>query len=118
MMNRPISIYAKDLKLTASLKDYAQKKMDKLLKYGVKIIETKVELRFSESGRKHGKAFYAEVTMQLPKKILRVSEKNADIFAAIDSLEAKLRKQIRKYKTRFTLDREEIRAAKEAVSSE
>ena len=118
MISQPISIYGKDLKLTAGLKDYAQKKMDKLLKYGVNILVTRVELRFSESGRKHGRAFYAEVTMQLPKKILRVSEKNADIFAAIDAVETKLRKQIRKYKTRFTLDRGEIRAAKEMVSSE
>ena len=67
MVSGPISIYAKDLKLTASLKDYAEKKVGKLAKYGVKIMDAKVELRFSESGRKSGKAFYAEVTMRLPK---------------------------------------------------
>jgi len=114
----PISIYAKDLKLTSILKDYAEKKVGKLAKYGVKIVEARVELRFSESGRKSGKAFYAEVNMRLPKKTLRVSEQNADIFAAIDALEAKLRKQIRKYRTKFTIDREEIRARKETVDVE
>jgi putative sigma-54 modulation protein len=95
-----ITIYTKNIKLTPDLKSYAEKKIGHLEKYTDKILEARVELDEDKS-QQSGFKYRAEVTMFLSKDSFRAQEVTTDIFAAIDLVIPKLKKQIETHKTKF-----------------
>ena len=95
-----IDIKTKHLELTEEIADYVDKKIGHLSHFDDKIMETRVKLT---SGKEHTSdtKFRAEVTMHLPKIIIRAEAKAQEIYAAIDIVSEKLERQIEKYKDKM-----------------
>ena len=85
------------LKVTKSIKDYIEEKLDRLNKYyeNAKDIECKVLIRSKNNLQS------IEVTIPLNKFILRAEVSDKDLYASIDLVVDKLEGQIRKNKTRL-----------------
>lgn len=100
-----VNIKSTNLDITQSLKAYINKKIKVLEKLVARFdLEGGVEMwlevaRVTKHHRK-GDVFRAEADLRLPGKILRASEENIDIRAAIDIVQNKLRGEIMKYKTK------------------
>jgi putative sigma-54 modulation protein len=95
-----ISIYGKNIDLNDKIKEYAEEKIGKLEKYNDRILEARVELDEDKS-QQSGMKYRAEVTMLLPKDSFRAQETTTDLFAAIDLVVPKLKKQMEAYKTKY-----------------
>ncbi|MBI1984647.1 MAG: ribosome-associated translation inhibitor RaiA [Candidatus Wildermuthbacteria bacterium] len=98
-----INIKGTGLDLTPPLKEYIAKRLEPLSKF-VKRYEEKGEIQmFVEVARttKHhhkGNVFYAEVTLELPKKVLRAEAIDSDVRSAIDRTKDILRREMESYK--------------------
>ena len=101
-----IIIKTTQIELTPALKEYTEGKIGSLGKFLKKFdikkeVEIFVEIGKTTKHHKSGEIFYAEATMELPKKVLRVENSNADLRAAIDSIKDVLKQSIQKYKETF-----------------
>ncbi len=100
-----INIKATGLELTPPLKEYIEEKIGGLGKYTSKLesekaLEIEVFVEVGRSTRHHhkGLVYYAEANFELPGGMLRASNEETDIRAAVDGLKDKLREEIIKYK--------------------
>lgn len=86
-----------NFELTETLKNYAAEKIGNLEKYWDGILEARIEL---ETSHHHQKGFFrCEVNLDVPQKyVLRAESTSADMYAAIDEVERKLREEIEKTK--------------------
>jgi len=100
-----INIKATKLELTPAIRDYFQKKMDSLEKYlgDVKVINCDVEIEKTLGGQHKGYIFRAEVNLDLPRRLLRVSKTEKDLYKAIDKVKDHLEAMIKKYKETINL---------------
>lgn len=96
-----ITVRAHHLAVTKALKEYAQKKMTKLLKYSDKIKEIVVELNVNDTADEK-KRQVAQVTVKVPNNIVRAEEASKDMYASLDVVCDKLEKQLKKYKDKIT----------------
>ncbi len=94
-----LQLYTRNLELTPRLQEYVEKKVSKLTRYLPYITEVRVDLAV-ESTRASNQRQVAQLTIRTPRVILRSEERAADMFAAIDAALDKMRRQIRRYKTR------------------
>lgn len=92
-----ISIKGTNTELTPSLKEYVYEKIGNLDRYVKRVVEAKVELEVNKKHRS-GDIYRAEVTIFVPRDVLRAEENASDMYAAIDLVVPKLKKQIDKYK--------------------
>lgn len=98
-----IDIKGTELDLTPSLKEHIERKLSPLSKF-LKRYEEKAEIRMfveiARTTRHHNKGdvFYAEATLELPKKILRAEATHNDARGAIDLLKDVLKREMEKYK--------------------
>ncbi len=84
------------LVVTKSIKNYVEEKLDRLNKYYEnKNIECKVVVKTKNEDQ------IIEVTVPFNKFILRAEERDKDLYAAIDLVVDKLEAQIRKNKTKI-----------------
>ena len=98
-----ISILAKDIDLTPSIKKYVEMKMGVLGKTIGKYekegaLTLFVEIARSTKHHKHGDVFYAEAMLGLPGKTLRAEHFHSDIRVAINGVKGILKEKISKYK--------------------
>jgi putative sigma-54 modulation protein len=106
-----ITIKATALDLTPALKAYTERKLGtagKLLRFFEKDAEAELRVEIARITRhhRHGPVFMAEANLRLPGKMLRASENDVDVRAAIDKVENKLKLEIEKYKAKkFELPR-------------
>ena len=101
-----IIIKTTQIELTPALKEYTEKKIGSLGKFLKKFdikkeVEIFVEIGKTTKHHKSGEIFYAEATMELPKKVLRVENSSVDLRAAIDTIKDVLKQSIQKYKETF-----------------
>lgn len=93
-----IIITGKDFKLTQPLKDYVSRKMEKITKLSsLQIRDIKIELDFDKN-QKSGLIYRAEMSVQLPGRILKAGEKAYNMREAVDLCIPKLVEQVTKYK--------------------
>ena len=92
-----IIIRGDKLKVTDSMKEYIEEKIEKLSKY----LQNSDEVRANVVVKLRGHNQVVEVTVPLKSLILRVEEEQADIYAAVDVCLDKLERQIRKNKTKL-----------------
>ncbi len=85
----------KNIELTDSLKDMAEKKLSKLEKFFSEEIEARVVFSVIKESQT------VEVTVFLPDTIIRAEETTDDMYTSIDRAVDALERQIRKYKTRL-----------------
>lgn len=92
-----ISIHGDHVKITESIKEYVETKINKLSKYfdanSVPDVIVKVRVR--------GVKQIIEVTVPTKLFTLRAEEEHEDLYAAIDLVQKKLEGQIRKNKTKL-----------------
>jgi putative sigma-54 modulation protein len=91
------NIRGENIEVTPAIREYIEKKVGKLERYfdTTPTADVNVKLQVLGSGESS-----IEVTIPMPKLLLRGEEINADMYAAIDIVVEKLERQIRKYKTK------------------
>ncbi len=91
--------------LNDKIKEYVDQKIGELEKYVPKDrrdgVISKVTLTLDESGREDNQCV-CEATIQLPGAMMEAREATLNMFAAVDIVEAKLKAQIMKYKTKHS----------------
>jgi len=96
-----IEITGRHLEIDSKTNDYTRKKVSKLVDY----IPRKARevafaaVRIEQINQKDNNKYECEVVLTLPDKKLVAKDSAPNILAAVDIVEAKLRGQIRKYKT-------------------
>lgn len=91
-----INIRGENLEVTGALREYVEKKLNKLERYLdiPPASDAHVTLRVQKDKQN------VEVTIPLRGAVLRAEEKNSDMYASIDLVVDKLEGQIRKHKTK------------------
>ena len=95
-----LRITARHTPLTDEIRNYAEKRLAKLDRRFRESLPVNVLIR-KENTRREEDRFIAEVTVRLRKGIIRGEERGPTPYAAIDSVENKIDRRIRRYKTRF-----------------
>jgi putative sigma-54 modulation protein len=93
-----IQIKSRNGKVSERQRTYIEEKLHKLERYLDGIGDVVVDLAKAQQ-RGAGEVHIAQVTLQAPQgTILRAEERDADLFAAIDSLHDSLQRQITRFK--------------------
>jgi len=90
-----VTVRGKNLDITPALKEYVEKRVNKITKYFETLGEIMVVLKV-EKGR-----HIVELTVPVNGIILRGEESTGDMYASIDQVVDKIEKQIEKYKTKL-----------------
>lgn len=90
-----LKLVGKNIELTESLKQQAEKKFSKLDKYFNEDVEARIVFSTQKKTQK------VEVTVYLPGTILRAEESTNDMYTSIDKAVDAIARQVRKYKTRL-----------------
>ena len=107
-----LQIYSRNLELTDRLRDHVEDKTSKLQRYLPNLDSIRVDLSESNA-RDSSRRMVAQITIYVPKAILRAEERAADIFAAVDLVMDKMSRRVERYKGR----RRTMRRAPEPVAS-
>src|SRR5690606_13640839 len=92
-----IVVKGKNIKVTPALRDYAEKKVNKILGFFDEVAGGRTEVMLRTEREHH----IVEVTVTVNGLILRGEEATNDMYASIDGVVDKIERQIRKYKTRI-----------------
>jgi putative sigma-54 modulation protein len=99
-----LQIYTRNLELTDRLRDYVDSKVSKLQRYLPNLDSIRVDLSESNN-RDSTRRMVAQITIYVPKAILRAEERAGDIFAAVDAVMDKMSRRVERYKGRQQLKR-------------
>lgn len=91
------NIRGENIEVTEPIRDYVEKKIDKLERYFNETPDANVHVNLKVYSDKSAKV---EVTIPLPNLVLRAEETNGDLYASVDLIADKLERQIRKHKTK------------------
>jgi putative sigma-54 modulation protein len=94
-----LQIYTRNLELTDRLRSYVESKVSKLQRYLPNLDSIRVDLTESNA-RDTSRRMVAQITIYVPKAILRAEERAGDIFAAVDSVMDKMSRRVERYKGR------------------
>jgi putative sigma-54 modulation protein len=97
-MEKKVDIYTKEMDLTGEIREYVDKKAERLYRFLEKIDETRVDLSHVKSARESNNRFVAQVTLRGRGFILRAEERSEEIKTAIDLVMDKIERQIERYK--------------------
>jgi putative sigma-54 modulation protein len=97
-MSSKTDIYIKDMDLTEDLRDYIEKKADKLDKFLNLIDEKRIDLSYVKTAREPENKFVAQITLRGRGFILRAEERAPEIKIAVDNVLDKIERQIERYK--------------------
>ncbi len=99
-----LQIYTRNLELTDRLRDYVDGKVTKLQRYLPNLDSIRVDLSESNN-RDSTRRMVAQITIYVPKAILRAEERAGDIYAAIDAVMDKMSRRVERYKGRQQMRR-------------
>lgn len=92
------TIFSHNIEVSPRLRQYVQKKTDRLDRYMPSIIELRVDLT-EQNARNADQRKIAQLTVRDKRgTILRAEENHADIFAAVDNVVDKMYRQIKRYR--------------------
>ncbi len=111
-----LQIYTRNLELTERLRDYVEGKVTKFERFLPSLETIRVDLSESNA-RDSARRMVAQITITVPKAILRAEERAGDIFAAIDAVIDKMYRRIERYKGR-KVKRRPLPAGAEELESE
>jgi putative sigma-54 modulation protein len=97
-----VVIRGKKIRVSREVEAYISKRLGKIDRTLPSIIETKVEIS-SEKAKDPSNRYIVQVTVNSNGTLIRAEERDADIYAAIDSAVDVVRRQTRRYKDRFYL---------------
>lgn len=113
-----ITITGRKITVTPALRDYAEEKIGSVSKaMDIEPLTVEVVLN-AERNPANPTPCVCEVTLQTKGHIIRVEERDADMYAAIDVAAAKVTRQMRKYKTKVLGRREVGRVAGQAAETD
>lgn len=112
-----VQIYNRNLELTDRLNEYVNTKVEKFTRYLADIENVRVELSATHA-RDASRRMVAQVTIRVPRTILRAEERSGDIFTAFDAVMDKMYRRIKRYKGRQLNRRMERVTAKEELFPE
>ncbi|MBL7141632.1 ribosome-associated translation inhibitor RaiA [Patescibacteria group bacterium] len=92
-----IKYFVQNFVLDDKNKKFLEEKIKKLEHFSNKIWEAKVDVSYNPDRIKE-EIFRLEINLKMPNKILRGVVRAANLQTAIDQVEQKLKKQLRKYK--------------------
>ncbi len=92
-----VTIRGRNVEITSRVQEYVEKKVGKLDRYLPTISEAHMDLS-TEKTRSAQDSQVAQLTIRSKGTILRVEERNQDLFTAIDSVLDKMYRQIGRYK--------------------
>lgn len=92
-----LQVTGKNIEMTPELRQYIERKLDKLNRHLPNIIEAKIEIA-EEKTRSPQQRFIAQVTVDSSGTILRGEERGDNLFNAIDRVAAIMDRQIERYK--------------------
>lgn len=116
-MTPKIEIVARNMRLTDNLREYIEKKTDKLERHLQEIEEIRVEVSHVKA-RSATDRQVAQLTVHGRGYILRTEERADDIHAAFDTALDKMQRQIERYKGKRNRGRGDGRSAAEVVEEE
>lgn len=90
------NIRGENIEVTPALREYVEKKVGRLERYFEEDITSDVNVTMKVTRDRHT----VEVTIPMPRLLLRAEETSLDMYASIDLVVEKLERQIRKHKTR------------------
>ena len=108
-----LQIYTRNLELTDRLRQYVEKKVSKLQRYLPNLDSIRVDLSESNA-RDASRRMVAQITIYVPKAILRAEERAGDIFAAVDLVTDKMYRRVERYKGRRRSSRRAAAVVQEA----
>jgi len=117
-MTPKVEIVTRNMRLTDNLKEYIEKKTNKLERYLQEIEEIHVEVSHAKSARSAIDRQVAQLTVHGKGFILRTEERADDIHAAFDTALDKMQRQIERYKGKRNRGRGDGRSAAEVVEAE
>lgn len=97
-MDKKVDIYTKEMDLTGEVREYVEKKAERLYRFLERIDETRVDLSHVKTARESNNRFVAQVTLRGRGFILRAEERAEEIKASIDLVMDKIERQIERYK--------------------
>jgi putative sigma-54 modulation protein len=103
-------IKGKNVEIGEPLRQYVERKLDKLGRYLPEMAEVRVELS-SQNAKSSQDRQIVQVTVRSNGTILRAEERNADMYAAIDAVRDKLNRQVRRFKEKPVRVRARAQAA-------
>src|SRR5438034_2839613 len=113
-----VIVQGKHMDVTPALRGYAETKIGKIARYFDQVQDAQVVLSVERRGGL-GKAQVVEITVRGDGVVLRGEDASSDMYASIDLVVAKLKKQIEKYRSKMILKRriEESRRKARLLSS-
>ena len=90
----------RNVEVTEALKNYVERKAERLDRYFDQIVDAKVVLSIAGSPHVERRA-KAEIQLNVPGGIVRVEESDPDMYAAIDRAVEVLEKQLKRFKGRL-----------------
>ncbi len=105
-----VQIKTKNIRLTDSLEEYIQRRLQKLEKVNERVIDAKLEVR-AERNKTGGEQHIAQLTIATKDTILRAEEKNRDLHTAIDLAVDRMTRQIRRFHDKKIFSRRRKKAA-------
>jgi putative sigma-54 modulation protein len=96
-----LDIKAKNLELTAAIRDFAEKKIAtldaKVKRFGT-AVTAEIEVGKTSKHHKKGEVFRAEVHVRLPKKLVYAEALHDDLYTAIGNAKKEAERQIMAFK--------------------
>ena len=92
-----LQVIGKNLEVSQSIRDYVQRKMNRLIRYLPGIDDAKVEIK-REKTKSPEHRFTVQITVRNRGMLLRAEEKGINANAAIDMVIEVLARQIKRYK--------------------
>ena len=114
-MTQKVEIVARNMRLAENVKDYIEKKADKLERHLQEIEEIRVEVSHAKSARSAADRQVAQITAHGKGFMLRTEERADDIRAAFDVALEKMMRQVERYKGKHYHGRGDGRSAADVV---
>ncbi len=97
----PLEIHTHEaLSLTEHLREYVEKKIQRLVRPLENVVSIRVDLRYNPSARNVGDRARAQITIRGKRLILRTEEYGDDIFTALDKAVDAMERRIERVKGR------------------
>jgi putative sigma-54 modulation protein len=103
------------MEMTPHLKEYVEKKINKLSKFVENIDEARVELKYDGAVRNAADKHVAQMTIRGRNMLLRVEERSEDMYTSVDAALDKLHRRVEKYKGKHMRGRGEGAPAKNEI---
>ncbi len=109
-----VSIHTTNIEPTPAIKLYVEKKIASIAKYNENITKMAVDIGMTSHHHNKGNIFYAEATINLPGKTVRVVKEAEDLYKAIDKVRDHMKNELKEVKEkRAARDRKVLRKTKE-----